>query len=192
MKPAMISHRARTGILWMIYLSILCLFVFGAAVNVDFVDPEVPLSQAWTSVDWKLPVFGSLPDDFRLSIVTSVICMILYGTLEHWKARVGMMVIGFLVPVFSVGIVMFPAAALSPFMVVGALLGKVDGEFYCEGLLMIAATGLWMLLCLATAIIQSVKGIGMERKSRRAAEQASLESVAISALPAQAQPTSKS
>jgi hypothetical protein len=190
MKPAFISHRAKEGILWMIYLVIIGLFAFGAAVNVDFVDPEVPLFEAWKSMNWKLPGLGSIPDDFRLSLATSFVCMILHGTLKPWKHRVCVMIIGLLVPVFSVGIAMFPVAAIAPWMVGSALAGKVDGEFYEEGMMMIAATGLWMLLSLATAIIDSVRGIRMERKSGEPVGPPSLSTTTISAISPQPEATS--
>lgn len=190
MKPAVISHRAKEGILWMIYLVIVGLFAFGAAVNVDFVDPEVPLFDAWKSMNWKMPRLGSLPDDFSLSLASSFVCMILHGILKPWKHRVGVMIIGLLVPVFSVGIVMFPAAALAPWMVASALSGKVDGEFYDEGMMMLAAAGLWMLLCLASAIIDSVRGIRMERKSGEPAGLASRETPSIPAISPQPEGTS--
>jgi hypothetical protein len=66
------------------------------------------------------------------------------------------MVIGILVPTLIIGPVMLWVAIISPMMVFSALTGKVDGEFYCEGMMTIAAIGLWMLLCLVFAVADFV------------------------------------
>ena len=131
--------------------------IFGAAVNVDFIDPEVPFAEAWASVVWK----WSIPEPHRAISVcvlaTSFIGLILHSLFRNWKIRVVVMAIGFLVPVFSIGVVMLWVAVVSPLMVYSALAGRVDGEFYCEGMLMIAAIGLWMLQCLVSGVVDFVR-----------------------------------
>ncbi len=61
------------------------------------------------------------------------------------------------------GPVMLWVAAVSPLMVLNTLIGNVDGEFYGEGTLMIAAIGMWMLVCLVFAIREVV----MLRRARK-------------------------
>ena len=138
--------------LWVSFLTIVVIFAFGAAVKVDFVDPAVPLSQAWNSTDWRRSwhAFGE-----REYVPISIIAVqaMLLSTFHHSpKVRLYAMAAGFLVPVFSISMEMLVLAFVSPLLILEVLRGKASGEFYEEGMLMIGACGLWMLLCIVVGI----------------------------------------
>jgi uncharacterized membrane protein len=138
--------------LWVSFLTIAAIFAFGAAVKVDFVDPSVPLSDAWNSTDWRRSwhMFGE-----REYVPISIIAVqaMLISTFHHSpKVRLYAMAASFLVPVFSISGKMLLLAFVSPLLILDVLRGKASGEFYEEGMLMIGACGLWMLLCIAAGI----------------------------------------
>jgi hypothetical protein len=142
---------------WISFALILCVFIFGSVVRVDFVDPSVPFSEALKSADWLSLLSRSRWGEFHLIAAVSLVCLFFHSFSRSWQLRLVMMAVGVLVPVFILGPVMLWAAVVSPLMVYSALAGKVDGEFYCEGMLMIAAIGLWMLLCLVSGVVVFVR-----------------------------------
>lgn len=142
--------------LWIASAAILGFLAFGTAVQVDFVDPEVPLGQAISSLDWSR-VTGGLRQEENVVMVAAVIAVIVTFTVSRSrKVRAGAMATGFLIPVLAEGTVMLLATAISPLLAFSMLAGKVDGEFYGEGMPQFAAGGLWMLLCLVYGIRESV------------------------------------
>jgi hypothetical protein len=141
---------------WISFALILCVFIFGVVVQVDFVDPSVPFSEALGSADWQRLLSGSQWGDFHSIAAVSLVCLVFHTFSRSWQLRLVSMAVGILVPVFTIGPVMLWAAVVSPLMVYSALAGKVDGEFYGEGMLMIAAVGLWMLLCLVSGVADFV------------------------------------
>lgn len=138
--------------LWVSFVSIAAIFAFGAAVKVDFVDPSVPLSQAWNSTDWRHSwhAFGER-EDVPIWII-AVQAMLISMFHRSPKVRLGAMVAGFLVPAFSISLEMLPMAFISPLLILEVARGKASGEFYEVGMLMIGACGLWMLLCIVVSI----------------------------------------
>ncbi|MEO6474246.1 MAG: hypothetical protein ABIQ96_03930 [Luteolibacter sp.] len=149
--------------LWISWIITIAVFAFGAAVQVDFVDPSVPFSKAWNSMTWA-HVFGSFQQrEYALIFVVSAACVILLTFLRSWKIRLGVLATGFLTPMVAITPMMAWAMFLMPWMVLSALIGNMDGEFYEEGMLMFAACGLWMLLCLVFAVREAW---GMWRASK--------------------------
>lgn len=138
--------------LWISFLSIVVIFAFGAAVKVDFVDPSVPLSQAWNSTDWRRSWHAFGEREYLPISIISVQAMLLSTFHRSPKIRFSGMAAGFLVPVFSIGVEMLPMALISPLFILEIPRGKASGEFYEEGMLMIGACGLWMLLCIFASI----------------------------------------
>ena len=152
MKPPSASDLHWKIALWVSFLFIAAIFAFGSAVKVDFVNPSVPLSQAWSSTDWRRAwhAFGE-----REYVPVSIIAVqaMLLSTFHHSpKVRLYAMAAGFLVPVFSISLKMPLLALVSPLFILDVLRGKASGEFYEEGMLMIGACGLWMLLCIVVSI----------------------------------------
>jgi hypothetical protein len=142
--------------LWASFLVIAIIFAFGAAVQVDFNDPSVPFSQAMESTRWERILPDSRLGEYHLIFAVSMVGLILHTFLWSWRNRLGAMAIGFLAPIFTIGPVMLWVAVVSPLMVFNALMGNVDGEFYGEGTLMVAAVGLWMLVCLVFGIREAL------------------------------------
>ena len=138
--------------LWISYLSIAAIFAFGAAVEVDFVDPLVPLSQAWNSTDWRRSWHAFGEREYLPISIISLQAMLLSTFHRSPKIRFSGMAAGFLVPVFSISVEMLPIAFISPLLILEIPRGKASGEFYEEGMLMIGACGFWMLLCIVVSI----------------------------------------
>ena len=142
---------------WKVGLCVLfCLFVaiaaFGAAVRADFNEPSVPFSRAWASVKWE----GAIPDlrmgEHHLVFVVSLAAVLLNIFHRSWRVRLAALAAAFLTPVITVGPVMFAVPVYAPVIIFDALAGRVDGEFYSEEMLLIAATALWMMVCLVFAV----------------------------------------
>lgn len=134
--------------LWISWMIVVAVFAFGAAVEVDFVDPSVPLSQAWASASLAHMAGSFQHREYMDILITSVVCVILQTFHPSWKLRLGAMAVGAVVPVIAIGPVVIAGMVFAPWMILNALAGMVDGEFYEEGMLMFAACGLWMLVCL--------------------------------------------
>lgn len=160
--------------LWIFSSAILGFLAFGTAVRVDFVDPEVPLSQAISSLDWSR-VNGGLRQEENVVMMAAVIAVLITFTVSRSeRVRVGAMAAGFLIPVLAEGTVMLLATVISPLLAFSMLAGKVDGEFYGEGTPQFAAGGLWMLLCLVYGIRETVLFLKL-RKSGDTEEMKPLE-----------------
>lgn len=142
--------------LWIWSAAILGFLAFGAAVKVDFVDPAVPLGQAVESLDWSRAVRGFQQREFLPTLLAAVAVLLIVTFSSSWKVRLGILATGFLTPLFMEGPVMLGIAAASPLMMLGMVAGTVDGEFYCEGMPLVAAAGLWMQLCLVYGIREIV------------------------------------
>lgn len=138
--------------LWISFLSIAAIFAFGAAVKVDFVDPSVPLSQAWNSTDWRRSWHAFGEREYVPISIIAVQAMLLSTFHRSPKVRLGAMAAGFLVPIFSISLEMLPMAFVSPLFILEVLRGTASGEFYEEGMLVIGACGFWMLLCIVVSI----------------------------------------
>jgi len=138
--------------LWVSFVSIAAIFAFGAAVKVDFVDPSVPLSQAWNSTDWRRSWHAFGEREHVPIWIIAVQAMLISTFHRSSKVRLGAMAAGFLVPVCSISLEMLPMAFISPLLILEVPRGKASGEFYEEGMLMIGACGLWMLLCIVVSI----------------------------------------
>ncbi|MES2922719.1 MAG: hypothetical protein V4819_14290 [Verrucomicrobiota bacterium] len=149
--------------LWVSFVVITIIFAFGVAVQVDFNDPSVPFSQALESTRWERALPGSHLGEYHLIFLGVIAGLLLHTFLWSWRNRLGALAIGFSTPIFAMGPVMLWVAAVSPLMVLNTLIGNVDGEFYGEGTLMIAAIGMWMLVCLVFAIREVV----MLRRARK-------------------------
>jgi hypothetical protein len=149
--------------LWISFLSIVAIFAFGAAVEVDFADPSVPLSQAWNSTDWRRSWHAFGEREYLPISIISVQAMLLSTFHRSPKIRLYAMAAGFVVPVFSISVEMLPMAFISPLLILEIPLGKASGEFYEEGMPMIGACGLWMLLC----IVVSIRELLVLRRDRK-------------------------
>lgn len=160
--------------LWLSFFVISGFFAFGAAVQVDWGESHVTLTRAIDSLDWSGVKSNFPPGDYELIVITALAALAVHTFSRSWKVRLGAMAAGLLVPVYSLGPVMLWVAAVSPFMLFGLLAGQVDGEFYEERMPMIAAIGLWMLLCLVYAVreLWILRGI---RKRERSTQEKSLE-----------------
>lgn len=165
---------AWTIALWLSFSVISGLFAFGAAVQVEWGEPRVTLIRAIDSLDWSGVKSNFPPGDYELIVITALAALAVHTFSRSWKVRLGAMTAGLLIPVYSLGPVMLGVAFISPFMLFGLLAGQVDGEFYEERMPMIAAVGLWMLLCLVYALreLWILRGI---RKRERGNTQRSLE-----------------
>lgn len=138
--------------LWFSFLAFVAIFAFGAAVDVGFNDPSVPFAQAWASVRWDRALPDPRAGEYHLVFAAAVVGLVCHSIHQSWKFRFGTLVAAFLAPVFTIGIVMLCMPVLAPWMIWDALIGKVDGEFYSEDTVMIAAVGLWMGVCLVFAL----------------------------------------
>lgn len=138
--------------LWVSFLSIVAIFAFGAAVKVDFVDPSVPLTQAWNSTSWRRSWHAFGEREYVPISIIAVQAMLISTFHRSPKVRLGAMAAGFLVPVFSISLEMLPLAFVTPLLILEVPRGKASGEFYEEGMLMIGACGLWMHLCIVVSI----------------------------------------
>ncbi|RYD38253.1 MAG: hypothetical protein EOP85_17100 [Verrucomicrobiaceae bacterium] len=148
---------------WITSTAILGLLAFGTAVQVDFVEPEMPLSQAIGSLDWGRVATGLRQTESQAVLGVSLATLIIFTVSRSWKLRAGALAAGFLMPVYMEGIVMLGVAAISPLMTTMMLAGRVDGEFYGEDMPKLAAAGLWMLLCL----VYGIREILLVLKQRR-------------------------
>ncbi len=149
--------------LWVSFLSIAAIFAFGAAVKVDFVDPSVPLSQAWNSTDWRRSWHAFGEREYVPISIIAVQAKLISTFHRSPKVRLGAMAAGFLVPVFSIRVKMLLMAFVSPLLIIDVTRGKASGEFYEEGMLMFGACGLWMLLCM----VGSIRELLVLRRERR-------------------------
>ena len=146
-----VDSRWRMG-LWAMFCLFIVISAFGAAVRVDFNEPAVSFSQAWASVGWERAVPDLRVGKYHLIFVISLSTVLLNTFHRSWRIRLAAMVAAFLAPVVTVGPVMFVVPILAPLMIFNTLAGRVDGEFYSEDTLMIAAIGLWMMVCLVFAV----------------------------------------
>lgn len=138
--------------LWLSFFVISGFFAFGAAVQVDWGETHITLTRAIDSLDWSGVKSNFPPGDYEIIVITALAALVVHTFSRSWKVRLGAMTAGLLIPVYSLGPVILWVAVVSPFMLFGLLSGQVDGEFYEERMPMIAAIGLWMLLCLVYAI----------------------------------------
>jgi len=138
--------------LWVLFCLFIAIGAFGAAVRVDFNEPSISFSRAWASVKWE----GAIPDlrmgEHHLVFVVSLAAVLLNTFHHSWRVRLAAFVAAFLTPVITVGPVMLVAPAYAPVMIFDVLAGGVDGEFYSEDMLLIAAIALWMVVCLVFAV----------------------------------------
>ncbi|MBK1815240.1 hypothetical protein JIN84_06425 [Luteolibacter yonseiensis] len=134
--------------LWIPALVVAVIFAFGAAVRVDFNDPSVHFSEAVASVRWERALPDRRGSEFQLVFAAAVIGVVFHSIHHSWRVRLGVMAGAFLVPVLTIGPVILYAPVVAPRMIYDMVAGNVDGEFYCEGMAMIAAVGLWMSVCL--------------------------------------------
>ncbi|RYD46586.1 MAG: hypothetical protein EOP85_07150 [Verrucomicrobiaceae bacterium] len=135
------------GAMWLSFLGITGLFLFGAAVQVDFLDPRIPLSQAIESLNWSHVGQNFRQEEFTAILASAILALCVVSFSRSRKARFAALAIGFLAPVHGLGVVMLWVSVVSPLIVFNMLAGQVDGEFYVESLPQAAAAGLWMLLC---------------------------------------------
>ena len=152
MMPTRTSRHLPEAAFWIGFIVIGCVFVFASAVQVEFVDPSVPFSEAWNSMNREKALRACPQQEHVLVFSVSTVVAILYTGFRSWRMRLGVLAAGFLSPVVVVGPIMLMVEFVSPLMVFGALTGGVDGEFYEEGMLQIGAMGLWMLLCLVFGV----------------------------------------
>ncbi len=137
---------------WIAWFLVFAVFVFGAAVQVEFAEPAVPFSMAWGSMSLDQAVGRFQQPETYVGWGISLVCVVVHTFTSAWKVRLGAMVVGFLIPVFAVSPLMVVGMVIgivvSPLMIFGVLLGTPDGEFYNEGTLMFVACGMWMMVCL--------------------------------------------
>lgn len=144
--------------LWISFFAIVAIFTFGVAVRVEFNDPSVPFSQAWASVRWDRALPDARVGEYHFIFGAAAVGLICHSVHQSWKVRLGAMAVAFLAPVYTIGMVMLCMPVLAPWMIGDALIGNVDGEFYGEGTLMIAAIGLWMGVCLVFVLKELLLG----------------------------------
>jgi hypothetical protein len=140
-----VSGLGWTVALWIAWLFILAVSVFGAAVRVEFVEPAVPFSRAWDSIALGEGWRGALQWETVLVWGASLLCVLVHSFSRAWKVRLGVMVAGFLIPALVETPLMLYVMVVSSLMIFQMFLGTPDREFYEEGWPMFAACGLWMM-----------------------------------------------
>lgn len=151
MKTRMIDERNWTLALWVGWSLALAMFVFGAAVQVDFTEPRVPFFEACGRINLDRLEMGFQKSEYSMVWGFSLISVLTHTFATTWRIRFGAMFVGFVLPILAITPLMAVIMFLSPLLVFEILLGTPDGEFYNEEIPLIGACGLWMILCLIFA-----------------------------------------